>query len=194
MKEIRFNIPEGCQAVTVKVDGGKVVTEFEPKEEVWLPKDGDFYAIDNGNGTSSISIYNGHYTPNFENLVPFYCGVDRYGTLRINVPNKGFGFGHYYEIRPATEAEKQRLLDAIAKEGYCWNPDKKELEKLPRWRAKIGEDYYFVDACGEVDFDGEDNIEVDELKYKAGNYFRTEEAAERVANQIREIFKNSKAE
>ena len=38
MKEIRLNIPEGCQAVTVKVDGGKVVTEFEPKEGYcWNP-------------------------------------------------------------------------------------------------------------------------------------------------------------
>ena len=44
----------------MKVYGEKVVTEFEPKEEVWFPKDGDFYAIDNGNGTSSISIYNGN--------------------------------------------------------------------------------------------------------------------------------------
>ena len=60
MKEIRLSIPEGCEAVTVKVYGEKVVTEFEPKEEVWFPKYGDFYAIDNGNGTSSISIYNGN--------------------------------------------------------------------------------------------------------------------------------------
>lgn len=32
------------------------------------------------------------------------------------------------------------------------------------------------------------------ISYKQGNYFRTREAAERVAEQIREIFKNSKAE
>lgn len=195
MKEIRLSIPEGCKAVTVKVDGGKVVTEFEPKEEVWLPKDGDFYAVDNGNGTSSISIYNGNYIPNFENLVPFYCGVDRYGTLRINVPNKGFGFGHYYEIRPATEAEKQRLLDALAKEGYRWNPDKKELEKLSRWRTKKGEEYFFIsEGALEVYSENEDFDEVDDARHESGNYFKTEEAAERVASQIREIFKNSKAE
>ena len=30
--------------------------------------------------------------------------------------------------------------------------------------------------------------------YNAGNYFRTREAAEKVAGQIRDIFKNSKAE
>lgn len=32
------------------------------------------------------------------------------------------------------------------------------------------------------------------MYYKSGNYFKTEEAAEKVAEQIREIFKNSKAE
>ena len=30
MEEIKLNIPEGCKAVTVKVDGCKVTTEFEP--------------------------------------------------------------------------------------------------------------------------------------------------------------------
>ena len=192
MKEIRVNIPEGCQAVTVKVDGGKVITEFEPKEEVWLPKDGDFYAIDNGNGTSSSAIYNGNYTPNFENLVPFYCGVDKYGTLRINVPNKGFGFGHYYEIRPATESEKQRLLDALAKEGYCWNADKKELEKLSRWRADANQNYFYITSKLEVGIEDEVFDSIDNARYNSCNYFKTEEAAERVANQIRDIFKNSK--
>lgn len=194
MKEIRLSIPEGCQAVTVKVDGGKVVTEFEPKEEVWLPKDGDFYAVDNGNGTSSISIYNGNYIPNFENLVPFYCGVDKYGTLRINVPNKGFGFGDYYEIRPATEAEKQRLLDALAKEGKRWNTEKKCIEDLPRWRADKRRLYYFIAQDSIVLGREEASKEFDNHNYSFGNYFKTEEAAERVVNQIREIFKNSKAE
>ena len=195
MQEIKLSIPEGCEAVTVKVYGEKVVTEFEPKEEVWLPKDGDFYAIDNENGTSSPAIYNGNYTPKFDVLVPFYCGIDIYGQLRINVPEKEFGFGNYNEIRPATEEEKQRLLDAIAKEGYRWNPDKNELEELPRWRTKKGEEYFFIsEGALEVYSENEDFDEVDDSRHGSGNYFKTEEAAERVAKQIREIFKNSKAE
>lgn len=35
---------------------------------------------------------------------------------------------------------------------------------------------------------------VDDACYSAGNYFKTREAAECVAKQIREIFKNSKPE
>lgn len=194
MKEIRLNIPEGCRAVTVKVDGGKVITEFEPKEEKWKPKDGDFYAIDNGSGTSSVSIYNGNYTPNYAILVPFYCGIDRYGKLRINVPNKGFGFGHYHEIRPATKEEKQRLFGALAKEGYRWNPEKKELEELPRWRAEANQNYFLVTSSLEVCVGCEVFDSIDNSRHNSCNYFRTEEAAERVAEQIREIFKDSKAE
>ena len=38
------------------------------------------------------------------------------------------------------------------------------------------------------------NDDVDSIFYKKGNYFRTREAAEKVAEQIKEIFKNSKAE
>lgn len=35
---------------------------------------------------------------------------------------------------------------------------------------------------------------LDDKRYNSGNYFKTEKAAEKVAEQIREIFKNSKAE
>ena len=195
MKEIRLNIPEGCKAVTVKVDGGKVTTEFEPKEEKWQPKDGDFYAADNEDGTSSPAIYNGNYTPNFASLVPFYCGISDEGKLVINSPQKRFGFGECHEIRPATEEEKQRLLDALAKNGYRWNPEKKELERLPRWRAERFRSYFFFsEDTLEVKFGKEVFDEVDDARYEAMNYFKTEEAAERVAVQIRKIFKDSKAE
>lgn len=34
----------------------------------------------------------------------------------------------------------------------------------------------------------------DNVRYKLGNYFRTKEAAKKVADEIKEIFKNSKAE
>jgi len=35
-------------------------------------------------------------------------------------------------IRLATDEEKQTLLDALAKEGKCWNADKKCIEILPK--------------------------------------------------------------
>lgn len=194
MKEIRLNIPEGCKAVTVKVDGGKVITEFEPKEEKWKPKDGDFYSIDNADNTTSTAIYNGKYTPRYGGLVPFHCGICITGELIMNVPQRTTGFGRINEIRPATEEEKQRLFDVLAKEGYRWNAEKNELEELPRWRADEEGTYYWI--CGDlsIEKDSDERTDYDSGQYSIGNYFRTREAAERVAEQIREIFKDSKAE
>lgn len=42
--------------------------------------------------------------------------------------------------------------------------------------------------------DSESFNKVDDERHLHGNYFKTKEAAERVAEQIMEIFKNSKAE
>lgn len=191
MKEIRLSIPEGCQAVTVKVDGGKVVTEFEPKEEKWEPKDGDILFCDKTDYTSAcVVIYAG---VNEDGTIKSYSGLNLGdGKLTAKFNERGFGF--IKEFRPATEEEKQRLFKAIAKEGYQWNPEKKNLWKLPRWRAWKGEVYYFINTslsvCSkEQAFDCEDIN-----RNGAGNCFKTEEAAERVAKQIREIFKNSKVE
>lgn len=94
MKEIRLTIPDGCKAVTVKVDGEQVITEVEP---------------------------------------------------------------------------------------------------LPRWRGHEDEGYYYVSKYGWPEPDSDDGGCFHDLLYKCGNYFRTREAAERVAEQIREIFKKSKA-
>ena len=35
-------------------------------------------------------------------------------------------------LRPATEDEKQRLFDAMAKEGKRWNAEKKVVEDIPK--------------------------------------------------------------
>jgi hypothetical protein len=42
------------------------------------------------------------------------------------------------EFRPATESEKQQLLDALAKDGRRWNPEKKVIEDIPQ-EPKIGD-------------------------------------------------------
>lgn len=182
MEEIRLNIPEGCKAVTVKVDGGKVITEFEPKEK-FEPKDGDIVAYSHATiGIFKKYLYSGK---SHEDYATLYEGDLSTGITNLLNDN----------LRLATEEEKQRLFDAIAKEGYRWNPEKKELEELPRWRAEGSRDYFFISEDSlEVTSEKEVFDEVDDARHKARNYFRTREAAERVAKQIREIFKDSKAE
>ena len=197
MKEIRLNIPDGTRKVTVEIrEDGTAVARYEKPEvnveEKFQPKDGDILY---GNSlTENIVIYKG---TNERGAILSYAGMTTFlGIDKVSVfqtPSTGYGLTKDY-IRPATEAEKLRLFDALAKEGKRWNADKKCIEDLPRWRAKANETYYFIGVDVEVMDDIECGGCVDDACYSAGNYFKTREAAERVVRQIREIFKDSKPE
>lgn len=68
----------------------------------------------------------------------------------------------------------------------------KEQEEVskPRWRAKEGEVIYFVDTTCEVLYDKENSsyVWINDL-YNSGNYFRTKEEAEQVAEQIKKLLR-----
>ena len=177
MEKIKISVPDGCSAKIENHDGFLVVV-FEPKK--WEPKDGDIVAF----GSSGIGI--------FKEFDPY--GHTDYATLTESDTYINQRAWVNANIRPATDAEKQRLFDALAKKGKRWNPETKQIEDLPRWRAKDGEKYYFVSDCLDVDFNSEDSDEYDDSYYAAGNYFKTEEAAERAAEKIRKILKESEAE
>ena len=184
-------MPDGCSAKIEQQDGFLVVVFEQKKEEKWVPKDGDIIACDeNGYIYSCIIIYAGLIE---KDKVTAYAGVVVKGEESIEL-SSGASWGRIKDYRPATDAEKQRLFDALAKKGKRWNPETKQIENLPRWRAKDGEKYYFVSDCLDVDFNSEDSDEYDDSYYAAGNYFKTEEAAERAAEKIREILKESEAE
>lgn len=99
-------------------------------------------------------------------------------------------------IKPATKEEKYLLFDKLAESGKRWNEEKKCLEDV-RWRAKKGEPYSYL-LLGDTDIlvttTTDKRVYKDDERFNSGNYFKTEEAAEKVAEQIRDIFKNSKSE
>lgn len=100
------------------------------------------------------------------------------------------------EIRPATEREKKILIDQLAKVNKKWDPETKKIEDM-RWRAGIGKVYYYImygDYDSVIASTYDMRICQDERRYNIGNYFKTREAADKVAEQIREILKNSKSE
>ena len=84
----------------------------------------------------------------------------------------------------------------MAKVNKKWNPNTKQIEDV-RWRAGKNESYSYL-ICGETDYlvttTSDMRTHWDVNRYNCGNYFKTVEAAEKVAEQIREVFKNSKAE
>ena len=61
-----------------------------------------------------------------------------------------------------------------------------------RWRASIGGKYFCIMGNLRIwEYTEEGGIE-DYALHQIGNYFKTKEAAKKAAEQIREIFKNSK--
>lgn len=96
-------------------------------------------------------------------------------------------------ITRASIEEEKELFDKLVEVGKKWNPDTKQLEDI-RWRAKEGEGFYFVNSQLNIMRMLDGRYTADEEQYKKGNYFRTPEAAQKVADQIKEIFKNSKVE
>ncbi len=186
-QNFKIAVPEGCTARVEKQDGFLVVT-FEPKK--YEPKDGDIIAYSFKSNNLNIGIFREQCEPGPYDLHKDYVTIGgNSGELIWDDET----FIHDY-MRPATEEEKQRLFDDLAKKGKRWNAEEKRIEDLPRWRACCGADYYYINQIGSIRADNEARVECDDILYESGNYFKTREAAEKVAKQIREIFKNSKAE
>lgn len=198
-----FEIPEGCTRVTIEQHEDKLVTIFEtPIEESFMDKvvsvsanfldfefkedkpevmfsDGDIlYAPYDGQASECIFIFKSTHDEKKYCYAGFICGFDVYfnGYVRGN-------------FRYATKKEKQLLFDALAKVGKKWNADKKCIEELKpeRWMAKIYEPYYVLDDFFEVCESEENNDKIDNKRYNAGNYFRTEQQAKDFAEQIKQL-------
>lgn len=133
-----LNIPEGCKAV---VKGNVVVFEKEKKEEF---KDGDILNVIYEKNKKCPFIYKGIDAKGF---YLFYAGIDIIGNLFL-CPNEEYRWGNE-RVSHATEEEKQTLFNKMKEQGLHWNAEKKCVEKL-RWRAGIGEEYYFIDSSLDV--------------------------------------------
>lgn len=122
-----FEIPEGCNRMTIEQQGRQIITTFEPEFKF---KDGD---IISGDGAHFVFI--------FETERDAYVGIDVLGNLLLeNYTHSGNNNEGY---RYATEDEKQKLFDAMAKYGKCWNAEEKRVEdiKPKRWRAESNKHY-----------------------------------------------------
>ena len=183
-KTYKISLPKGASISTIETNENNGVVEVTVGiEKKYEPKDGDIVSC-----KEVIVIYAGTN----EN-----GGIMTYAALhgqRLQTVVSERGWGYTSDYRPAAEAEKQLLFNALAEQGKRWNAEKKCIEDLPRWRAVCSGLYYIVDTDFFIREMKEKGERTDCALYNAGNYFRTREAAEKVAGQIRDIFKNSKAE
>lgn len=186
-KTYKNRLPKNMEAssINAKVVDGEVIVEVEMKER-FQPKDGDFLVSKWG----CVFIYS-NKKPR-KSAYSSYCGVSRV----TNIISLEFSdnWTNKEGCRYATPEEKVDFLKRLEKEwSKRWNPETKKLEDI-RWRAEKRSTYYTVVNGWYVAEKNEINSAIDHLNYKTNNYFRTPEAAQKVADQIKEIFKNSKAE
>ena len=188
IKELEKDCPDICDKMIQQYEEaifGKKVQKYEPK-------DGDFVYVKAR--YEHIAIFKEKVG---ENIYVYADWNMSFSVSKIIIDDSRplYCIHNLREIRPTTEREKKILIDKLAEVGKRWNAEKKQLEDI-RWRAdKKGMYYYLVagetpvvHSCVDI------GISCDNIRYNAGNYFRTHEAAEKVADQIRNIFKNSKVE
>lgn len=155
-------------------------------------KDGDIYYIKDVFGLEFVSIIK-------------KCENDKlYTYVDISISNNNFyceaseGLCYCKDIiehRLATEEEKAKLFDAIKADGYKWNAETKNLEKLVKPKFKVGdiirditgickvkitkvnvEDEYYlykslnINGLGSITFNGQDNWELVPDKFDVINF------------------------
>lgn len=103
-----------------------VLTDIEKQiieKKKWKPQDGDIVAwVDGKNDMPpyAVSIYKGKDRAYATVFAYGSTEYSTYATFSMNI------------IRPATDEEKQRLFDAMAKDGKRWNAEKKVVEDIPK--------------------------------------------------------------
>lgn len=193
-KDFKIELPEGVNITDIQStlsENGAVATITICMKEGYMPKNGDFVRLVGGY-QECIAIYNVSKESDLykkQNKLFYHASLGKTDEkLIIN----DWMFSR--EVFPATTNEIRMLEEALAKKGKRWNAEKKCIEALPRWRADINEAYFYISSTCSIMEEKECHCYKDRGRYNVGNYFKTKEAAEKVASQIREIFKNSKAE
>lgn len=172
-----FEIPEGCNRVTIERQGRQIIATFEPDF-----KDGDvLFVEENMPYLSTIFVFKKNIDNNRnESYVAIIDGDYSCTGGSVN------GFP-----RHATESEKQKLFDALAKEGKQRNAETKQVEdiKPKRWRAKENGHYWHLDSQLNASRDTEHSLKWDDMRYISGNYFISDDDAEAAAEKIKELLK-----
>lgn len=172
----RLPIPDGCEAV---VDDRVIIIEQKGNEL----KDGDIVVIvEKSNNFRCPFIFKGK---DDEGYNMFYVGLDVFMQICESTTNSRFGNA---DPILATAEEKQLLFDKMREKGLQWNAKEKRIEK-ERWRAPIGEQYFYLLDNFVVDSHFEANDKIDCGLYDLGNYFRTKEQAEKAVGVIKEALR-----
>ena len=125
-----------------------VLTDIEQQiiggKKKYEPQDGDICYVETRSDHKSIFIYKKSKSKKTSYYVSY--GRNVYGRKRLLSIAKPDVLCMVTDdcsitfLRPATEEEKQKLFDAMAKEGKRWNAEKKAVEDIPKpYEFRYGE-------------------------------------------------------
>ena len=144
--------------------------------------DGDYLTHEDG----TILIYR---ECEREDIKVAYHALLRYGE-KLHTHKNGYPFTHYDLIpayRFSTLEEKKRINDVLSENGVYYDEKEKCLKKL-RWRAIIGNSYYYINFDSfEVFIATESDFSEDNKRYKNLNYFQTKEEAEKKLFEVKAV-------
>lgn len=94
--------------------------------------------------------------------------------------------GHLEYVKGAQEVKKGQELIAYTKMTLDkfptilkdWFEEMPDFDVYTKWRAKIGEGYWFVNSDGRISFTNEYNSSADLYGWSTGNYFKSKTEAE----------------
>jgi hypothetical protein len=183
-------IPDGCKAI---VKDGSVVFEKEKKEEAKTQKFKDGDVLTSLFDNKVVFVFKEDELKQKDNKNGYYvCHTADY-VIDVSTKDSLLFCGYKKDVRLATEKEKQFLFDKMKEKGLKWNAEEKRVEKI-RWRAKYGEEYWYVTSSCSVagDFMREENSLTGEgaIEDWAGyNHFRKKAQAKEAAKRVRETLK-----
>ena len=107
----------GCRLVLTDIE--KQILKEGEKED-WKPQDGDICYAQTKRTPQRFIFIEGHRQ-----------------YMLVDLTNSGYGLDtdrdwEYSDIRLATDEEKRKLFDALAKEGKRWNAEEKRIEDIPK--------------------------------------------------------------
>ena len=138
MKIVINNNGERIPATLEVVDGVMIVSPIEDKVDISQFKDGDIITCgwDYDNECYSWTcVLRGEIEQIVDNMfIASYCDIDCNGECSCENGDSDSATW----VRYATEEEKQKLFDALAKEGKTWDAEKKAVVEL-KWKPKLRE-------------------------------------------------------
>lgn len=133
MNEIK--IPDGCKSIKIEQESdNRIVITFESENNEW--KNGDIL-FSKSNEYEYIVIFKKLDLNREDSKLCYHAMLTAKKKIKLNSNCNEFN-----QIL-ATDQQREELFAALEKEGYRWNAEKLEIEKI-EWVPKDGEECWYV--------------------------------------------------